>query len=452
MAKTIRRVLKRALDAEELRIITSDELLKMSAEAYQQIRRGVTIGVKTGAARYLCSRCGHPVYAPNYRTGPGWKHYGREPIDCEWWTGKTSSVDEVSARQFQGQQESPLHNKVKNLVADLLRADSRVTDVVVDEVLHGSTGYKKPDVRAEFGGRPIAVELQLSTTQIPVIVERELFYRHEGRHLIWLTWDFEPRPYAEVRQAFRDIATAHHENLFTLDAQAIAESRRRSCLVFRVLWWRGGVCHEKLVTLNDLVWCDDGLPFAVARPKPAALPLSSAVVSPGQPTRPKSRGLVFSVRSAEKFKERWVQRTEELTSWQLFGDDLWLDLLEVAGVNGLQHDHEKASVVIDVLNLALSFECGYPVGSRQTNLAELLTTFLATERRHPYALLAKKLAGASGHAELLERSAIKKKIETAMLVTQLGGSSDAVKVLTVLFPQWVKRKDTGQIEADTSSP
>ena len=207
--------------------------------------------------------------------------------------------------------------------------------------------------------------------------------------------------------------------------------------MFRALWWRGGVCHEKLVTLDNLVWLDDGLPFAVAHPKPAA---------PPQLIGPKSRGIVRSARSTEKFKGRWVRRAEELSSWELFGDDLWLELLEVAGVNGLRHDREKASVVIDVLNLALSFECGYPVGSRQTNLAELLTTFLAAERRHPYALLATKLAGASGHAELLERPVIKKKIEAAMQVTQLGGSSDAVKVLTALFPQWVKRKDEGQIE------
>jgi hypothetical protein len=450
MSKTIRRMLKRALDAEQFRIITSDELLAMPAEAYQQIRRGVTIGVKTGAPRYLCSLCGHPVYAPNYSTGPGWKHFGREPIDCEWWTGTGSSVDEVSARQFQGQQESPLHNKVKNLVADLLRADGRIADVVVDEVLHGSTGYKKPDVRAEFDDRPIAVELQLSTTQIPVIVERELFYRQEGRHLLWLTWDFEPRPYAGVRQAFRDIATAHHENLFTLDAEAIAESRRRNCLVFRVLWWLDEACHDKLVTLDDLVWSDTGLPFAVPRAQPIIPPPSPIIPRPvtaeKRPSVAIPRVPVLTARWAEKFKRRWEEAAEERSSWELVGDDLWPELLDVVGVTGLRYDRETASVVIDVLNLALSLECGQPVGSRQANLVELLTTFLSAERRHPYAVLAERLAAASGRAGLLERPAIKKKIEAAKLVKQVGGSSEAVKILKALFPYWVKPKDAVEIE------
>lgn len=451
MTKTIQRMLKRALDIKELRIITSDELLVMPSETYQQIRRSVTIGAKTGAPRYLCSLCGNPVYAPNYSTGPGWKHYGREPIDCDWWTGKNSSVDEVSARQFQGQQESPLHKEVKNLVADLLRADNRMTDIVVDEVLHGATSYKKPDVRAEFGDRPIAVELQLSTTQIPVIIEREMFYRQEGRHLIWLTWDFEPRPYIEVRQAFRDIATAHHENLLTLDGEAIAESRRRRCLVFRVLWWRDEVCYSKLATMDDLTWSESSLPFAVAPFQPAARPTvtqASVKELPSKATQPED---VISERWVERFKALWVPRAKEIRSWELSADDLWFELLDVIGITGLRYDRDAATLVIEALNLAFSFERGCPVGSRQSNLAEMVTTFLSAERRHPYASLLAKLATVSGHAELLDRPAIKKKVEAALPVTQFRGSSKIVKILIVLFPDWVKQKEVPSIEASNTS-
>jgi len=445
MSRNIRRALKRALDTQELRVISSDELLAMPTAEYQQIRRNVTIGVKTGDQRYLCSLCGNAVYAPNYSTGPGWKHYGSEPIDCEWWTGTASSVDEVSARQFQGQQESPLHHKVKHLVAELLRVDSRISDVVVDEVLHGSTGLKKPDVRAEFDGRPIAVELQLSTTQIPVIIDRELFYRQEGRHLLWLTWDFEPRSYKGVRQAFRDIATAHHENLFTLDAETIAESRRRKCLVFRVLWWRGEDCHQKLVTLDDLIWSDTSLPFAVPRispPKPSPPPVTfNVTIAERRTFQAKPSAPILSTQWVDEFKQRWKEAADERTSWELFDDDLWQKLVDGVGVRSLLFDQGKAEIVIDVLNLALSLECGHLVGSRQSNLAELAITFLSSPRRHPYAALFTKLAAASGHGDLLDRAAVRRKIAAAKQSEQLGGSCDAVKILTALFPQWVKRKD-----------
>jgi len=444
MSKTIRRALKRALDTQELRIVTSDELLAMPPNTYQQLRRDITISAKTGAPRYLCSRCGHPVYAPNYSTGPGWKHYGSEPIDCEWWTGVSSSVDEVSARQFQGQQESPLHHNVKHLIADLLRADSRTEGVVVDEVLFGSTGYKKPDVRAKFDGRSVAVELQLSTTQIPIIVERELFYRREGWHLLWLTWDFEPRPYTEVRQAFRDIATAHRDNLFTLDTEAITESRRRGCLVLRVLWWREGVCENRLVALDDLVWSDEALPFAVAQPQSSVTGLLSKAApsklgTEKQTSMPTLQGEGFSSQQLELFKVRWVKAAKKFSPWELSENHLWLELQETIELDNLQRSRVETTTLIDVLNLAVSFDQGYPIGSQQSNLAELFVTFLAAEKRHPYAILAERLAVASGHAELLKRPSIQKKIAAAKQTKQVGGSSDAVKILTNLFPQWVKK-------------
>lgn len=441
----VRRRLKRALDTTESRIITSDDLLGMPSTEYQQVRRAATLSVKAGSARYLCCRCGHPVYAPNYAKGPGWKHFRGAPETCEWWTGETSSADEVSARQFQGQQESPLHVKAKNLVADLLRADHRVADVVVDEILYGETGYKKPDVRAEFGDRPIAVELQLSTTQIPVIVERELFYRQEGRHLIWLAWDFEPCPYQDVRQAFRDIATAHSENLFTIDAETIEESKRRKCLAFRVLWWNGEGCHHKVATLDDLEWPKERLPFVVRLEQPARLNRHEIVVeaspeaakpSPTPPLSPQEAG----ERWAQEHKRLWKEVAASKPSWEIVKSDFWYWMLMGADADELLDDEAEADLAIDVINLAVSFDNGHPIASRQRNLIELLTTFLSSTKRHPYGRLAQRIAVASGRADLLDRPAIKKKLSAAFLVQQRGGQSPAAKIISALFPEWIKQK------------
>ena len=105
-------------------------------------------------------------------------------------------MDDVSRRQFQGAQESPLHVAIKTVVGELLRLDIRTTpdSVVIDEYLIMKDGKRRPDVRAIYGGVPLVVEVQLATTQIPIIVQREDFYDEQAYRLLWLTWNFQPPP------------------------------------------------------------------------------------------------------------------------------------------------------------------------------------------------------------------------------------------------------------------
>jgi len=55
MSTTIRQILKRAPDTEELRIITSDELLALPAEAYKQEFGGHNTDIPPFRLRYVCS-------------------------------------------------------------------------------------------------------------------------------------------------------------------------------------------------------------------------------------------------------------------------------------------------------------------------------------------------------------------------------------------------------------
>ncbi len=95
-----------------------------------------------------------------------------------------------------------------------------------------------------------------------------------------MTWDFSPLPLAEVRQAFLDIRTAHNGNLFTMDAETIAQSRRLNAFALRVLWWCESHCCSKLVTLDELQWPANGLPFAVAPAPPWHAEFKAREVTP----------------------------------------------------------------------------------------------------------------------------------------------------------------------------
>jgi hypothetical protein len=356
MKGQVQRTLKRAVRLRDLAVITSDDLLRIDADSYQEIRRAAIRGRNEGQPAFVCDHCGFPVYAPREPKTrlPFWRHHKGAPRSCPWWTGEPGSTDEVSASQFRGAQESPLHRRIKHLVAELVDADplTEAGSVIVDEYVVCGESRRRPDVRAIYDGKPIAIEIQLATTQIPIILAREDFYRREGRHLIWLTWNFVPVDRAHLLTAFEDIFYSHNKNLFSLDDGIVAESRARGSFLVRAFWEHGSGWNSKIAALPDLEWSASGLPFAVAPPPPWHLDFRArwlgATTTAGTPW-PARRDLHFEL--AGKFPDAEVDAT-------------YLDEMDVGAL----------------LNAILSFITGRPVGSAQRNLAELINTFLSSDR------------------------------------------------------------------------
>ncbi|WP_254849522.1 DUF6035 family protein [Thalassotalea sp. PP2-459] len=78
----------------------------------------------------------------------------------------------------------------------------------------------------------MAFELQVSTTFIDVIVERERFYRENGAFIIWVFLNFEEKRFTEL-----DIFYANKLNAFILDEEAKLASSKSGELVLK--------CHYK---------------------------------------------------------------------------------------------------------------------------------------------------------------------------------------------------------------
>lgn len=416
MKGRLQRTLKRAVRLQDMAVITSDNLLQIDADGYQEIRRSATRARNDGLAAFVCDHCGFPVYAPrepNTRL-PFWRHHKGAPRSCPWWTGEPGSTDEVSASQFQGAQESPLHLRVKNVVAELLNADplTEPGSVVVDEYVVCGESRRRPDVRATYDGKPIAIEIQLATTQIPIIVAREDFYRREGRHLIWLTWNFVPVERAHLLTAFEDIFYSHNKNLFSLDDGVVAESRARGSFLVRAFWEHGSGWDSKIAALPELEWPPSGLPFAVAPPPPWHL----------------------------DFRARWLAGTTHGgTPWPI-RRDLLIELAEE-----LQDDEIDATSLeeLDIgalLNAILSFVSGQPVGSAQRNLTELINTFLSSERRHRFARVMRKIISVTVGAELLEKPSVSAKFTLAQQSAQDEPESVTGNVALLLFPELFQKR------------
>lgn len=411
MTARLQRTLKRAVRLQDMTVISSDDLLRIDADGYQEIRRAATRARNDGEPAFVCDHCGFAVYAPREPKTrlPFWRHHKGAPRSCPWWTGEPGSTDEVSASQFQGAQESPLHLRVKHLVAELLAADSLTEpgSVVVDEYVVCGESRRRPDVRAVHDGKPIAIEIQLATTQIPIIVAREDFYQREGRHLIWLTWNFVPVERAHLLTAFEDIFYSHNKNLFSLDDEVVSESRERGAFLVRAFWEHGDGWNSKITTLPDLEWPPSGLPYAVAPPPPWR----------------------------HAFRARWLAATTvHGTPWAV-REELYGELAEKLADDSVDASMLEEADIGALINAILSFVEGKPIGSAQKNLTEVINTFLASERRFRFARIMRKVIAVTGASEIQDKSSVAAKFSRAMEDAQDGPDSLTGRVALLLFSE-----------------
>jgi len=407
------RTILRAVDLSKMTTISSDDLLEASPDQYQEIRRSATKARNNGNVAYVCEKCGFPVYAPREPKTrlPFWKHHKNAPINCPWWTGNPSKIDEISARQFQGAQESVLHLTLKSVIKEILFLDPNTEkdSVKIEEYLIDDEGRRRPDVQATYAGRPIAIEIQLATTQIPIIVGREDFYARNNRSLLWVTWQFDDQvDRSKMRTAFEDIFYSHNKNLFSLDSEVITEAKNRKSFLVRAFWeneltaWK-----SQIYALSELNWPDSGLPYAVAPPLPWYL----------------------------DWRQRWLKAT---TNDGIF----WEDRDRLQEELATQFGHSKQEVeslniqdFAELLNCILSFVTGRPVGSDQKNLIEVINTFLYSKRHHRYASMMKKVLKQTKHGYILHRDSVKSKFENAFQTEQETRHTIVGRLVVQLFQE-----------------
>jgi len=414
MSKQPIRQIKCAVDLRTMSSISSDDLLNSDIMFCKQLRRDATTLRRTSTP-IVCGFCSRPVYVARHWRTLGWyfQHFGRGHYDCIWFSNDGSSVENVSARKFLGNQEGHLHKRLKAELAEILAFDPLVEDIIVDRKLKSSDGddFRCPDIRATYDGRPIAIEVQLATTQLPIILERESFYQQEKRHLIWVTWDQGIVPMEQLKTAFLDILTSHRDNLFVVNEATLAQSSKIKSLRFLANWWEAGKPKRQTIGLNELKWPKDGLPYYFE--PPPAWEIS--------------------------FKARWIEMTgnEDLE----FTDRLefWRELIEKLALSIKPREiDQKHETLEPLVKLFISLEVGKPIGTRVDNLTQMLNTFFSTASRKPFAKMAEYFTRFCGHADLLNRRSTRQKLEAALTEPQKPSGTLEGKVILSLFPNLIR--------------
>ncbi len=212
-------------------IISSDEFFANDIDVIFKQRYELEKAYQLNMKLWVCPLCRQPVKIRGKRDGIKAMHFAHiaDKLDCPIKTGKNYTKNQILRMKYNGQKESPTHFKLKNIIARSITKDKRFSDVKVDKRLTGiCKDWRKPDVSAVFKGQKVVFELQLSTTFLNVIAERNLFYQNNGIYIIWI-FDNNRKNVENMRFMEKDIFYPNNHNAFFISEETNSNNFKLIC-------------------------------------------------------------------------------------------------------------------------------------------------------------------------------------------------------------------------------
>lgn len=223
-----KRSVSEVMRIESGEFIFSREILEQDEAAVFHEREETERGIQSGKPRYVCAICQTPVKIAAPSSDFVICHFRHVHNDstCPWATDHNRpTAREILQMKYQGIAESERHKLMKRKITDHLRREFGNDNVRTEKhAISGDGSWKQPDILVRFpDGKRLAIELQLSTTFISVIVSRHDFYRKEGIFLVWV-FDHYNGDTSSLNTAEKDVFYLHNRNVFVFDRMMDEES------------------------------------------------------------------------------------------------------------------------------------------------------------------------------------------------------------------------------------
>lgn len=218
--------------------MTSEQLLsKYSNDPRERtiIRRELYNATKKDRERKLvCSICNQPLRLCG---GGGTKQklhfrHHQDNDKCPIKTVGNKNQKEIDTIRYNGAKESQRHIELKEFICKQLKHDQRFSHVEPEKVvkiLNKKKSWRRPDVSAVFENIKMVFEVQLQTTYLNVIVDREEDYKSEKTYIMWF---FDSENIEKFRFSEEDIFYANKSNAFIITDTSIELSRQNNQFLF----------------------------------------------------------------------------------------------------------------------------------------------------------------------------------------------------------------------------
>lgn len=249
--KTESHVVKRSIleifDTKEGDIIDSESFFKRPEHELIHWRRIFEESILAGEHRFICTNCRQDVKISGRKYERGQVTFFSHLHDSDYCEIKTTtglSKELIEARKYGLVAESERHKRLKRLIHEALEGyasrEKGVADVVEEKRVNSNLPYmnwRKPDIIAKYNNLNIVFELQLSTTFISVVVQRDIFYKLNDYYVIWVFNFDDNQKYVDLTNLMcKDIYYANKRNVFIFDTEAQQASEEREELVLKCNW------------------------------------------------------------------------------------------------------------------------------------------------------------------------------------------------------------------------
>lgn len=172
----------------------------------------------------------------------------KDSDDCHIKTQNNLSKDVINRIRYNGVKEGQLHIMLKERLAECLlrneKSKEHISKIEVEKVIKDaaiSRDWRKPDINAFYRDKRVAFELQLSTTYLSVITERQHFYEENEIYIFWIFNQFDGNDYTR-KLTINDVIYTNNQNAFVFDEETYKLSQERNDLILR--------CYYKYYSLN----------------------------------------------------------------------------------------------------------------------------------------------------------------------------------------------------------
>lgn len=225
------RTIKEVIDRKTENIINAAQFFSQDESVIFKQRYKLEEAYQLGKKLWVCLYCRQPVLVRGEKDGLKSVYFTHvaDQLDCPIKTGKHYTKEEILRMKYNGQKESDRHYNLKHLIAEKISKDSRFSEVKIDKRFDGvCKDWREPDVSAIFEGKRVVFELQLSTTFLSVIAERNLFYRNNQTYIIWI-FDNKRQNIEAMRFTEKDVFYPNHHNAFFIDESSDGKQFKLIC-------------------------------------------------------------------------------------------------------------------------------------------------------------------------------------------------------------------------------
>lgn len=344
-----------------------------------------------GRVRYVCQACRKPMVLRSLPADKSTenrfflKHRYRS--ECAGSKGLTHEA--ICALRYANTKESPAHRAYKQLLVDSLACDKRFSSIQTEERWFDQDGvrWRQPDVQAVVDGQRLALEVQLSTTFVEVVAQRQAFYRRNVGRLLWL---FRDLSIAGFRQAEDDVFHTNNRNAFLVDESTLAESQAQSRFMLDCAWVEPVIREGKVVdVIRRQRVAFDQLRFDVSQigvPRAYFFDYDASRAALGLPPpveavpEPDPLPAFANYTSDEALRQIMLEFMVGFP-YNISNTDLWAVLRPRFRFRGFSlPEHPRFDPLFPALQAAYSAQAGRPVGGDQKYLIELANTLFNSHK------------------------------------------------------------------------